>query len=133
MREAAAGTPVIAQLSHPGRQTNRFVARRPVAPSAEGGAVAMLGLFGRPRALTSEEVEAVVAGFGTAARLCREAGLDGVQVHAAHGYLLAQFLSPHINRRTDRWGGDVAGRARALLEAVRALAGRRGRRRSRSR
>jgi 2,4-dienoyl-CoA reductase-like NADH-dependent reductase (Old Yellow Enzyme family) len=119
VREAAAGTPVVAQLNHPGRQTNRFVAGTPVAPSA-GGAVPMLGLFGRPRALSADEVEAVVAGFGTAAKLVEQAGLDGVQVHAAHGYLLAQFLSPHVNRRTDEWGGDVTGRARALLAAVRA-------------
>src|SRR5689334_3245990 len=119
VREAAAGTPMVAQLNHPGRQTNRFVAGTPVAPSA-AGAVPMLGLFGRPRELSGDEVEAIVQAFGTAARLVEEAGLDGVQVHAAHGYLLAQFLSPHINRRTDAWGGDVAGRARALLEAVRA-------------
>ena len=119
VRRAAGETPMIAQISHPGRQTNRFVAGTPVAPSA-GDAVSMLGLFGRPRALSGAEIEEVVAAFGRAAALCEEAGLDGVQVHAAHGYLLAQFLSPHVNRRTDRWGGDVAGRARALLECVRA-------------
>lgn len=121
VREAAAGSPVIAQLNHPGRQTNRFLSLRPVAPSAEAGAVPMMGLFGRPRALSGTEIEAIVAGFGRAAALCQQAGLDGVQVHAAHGYLLAQFLSPHVNRRTDAWGGDVAGRARALLESVRAV------------
>jgi 2,4-dienoyl-CoA reductase-like NADH-dependent reductase (Old Yellow Enzyme family) len=119
VRQAAGSTPMIAQLNHPGRQTNRFIARTPVAPSASG-AVPMMGLFGKPRALAGEEVEAIVAAFGTAAALCEQAGLDGVQVHAAHGYLLAQFLSPHVNRRTDGWGGDVAGRARALLESVRA-------------
>ena len=121
VREAAADSPVIAQLNHPGRQTNRFLSLRPVAPSAEAGAVPMMGLFGRPRALAGAEVEEIVAGFGRAAALCEQAGLDGVQVHAAHGYLLAQFLSPHVNRRTDGWGGDVAGRARALIEAVRAV------------
>ncbi len=119
VRRAAAGTPVLAQLNHPGRQTNRFVAGTPVAPSATG-AVPMMGLFGRPRALSTGEVEEVVAGFGRASALCEEAGLDGVQVHAAHGYLLAQFLSPRTNRRTDRWGGAVADRARALLASVRA-------------
>jgi len=119
MRQAAGAVPMIAQLNHPGRQTNRFIARTPVAPSASG-AVPMMGLFGRPRALASDEIEAVVAGFGTASALCEQAGLDGVQVHAAHGYLLAQFLSPHVNRRRDEWGGDVAGRAHALLAAVRA-------------
>lgn len=121
VRDAAAGSPVIAQLNHPGRQTNRFVASRPVAPSADAGAVKMMGLFGKPRALTGAEVEGIVAAFGAAARRCEEAGLDGVQVHAAHGYLLAQFLSPYVNRRTDRWGGDLAGRSRALVESVRAV------------
>lgn len=125
VRRAATGVPVLAQLSHPGRQTNRFVSREPVAPS-DGGAVAMMGLFRRPRALSAAEVDDVVRGFGAAAARCEEAGLDGVQVHAAHGYLLAQFLSPHVNRRTDRWGGDVAGRAAALLGAVRAVRERTG-------
>lgn len=119
LRAAADGTPVVAQVNHPGRQTNRFLATRPVAPSA-ADAVPMLGLFARPRALESREIEDIVDRFGQVAARCEKAGLDGVQIHAAHGYLLAQFLSPHVNRRTDAWGGDVAGRARALLEAVRA-------------
>ncbi len=119
IREAAASSPVIAQLNHPGRQTNRFLATTPVAPSA-GQAVPMMGMFARPRELAAGEIEAIITAFGTAASLCHRAGLDGVQVHAAHGYLLAQFLSPHVNRRTDGWGGDLAGRSRALVEAVRA-------------
>lgn len=111
-------TPLLAQLNHPGRQTNRFMSWRPVAPSA-GRAVAMLGAFGRPRALHDHEIDAIVDRFVDAAVRCRDAGFDGVQVHAAHGYLLAQFLAPATNRRADRWGGDVGRRARALLEAVR--------------
>ena len=110
--------PVLAQLNHPGRQTNRFLAWTPVAPST-GPAVSMLGAFGRPRALEDDEVDAIVDRFVAAAVRCRDAGFDGVQVHAAHGYLLAQFLSPATNRRADRWGGDVARRAHALLEVVR--------------
>lgn len=119
VRRATGSTPVLAQLGHPGRQTNRFIANRPVAPSA-GAAVSMLGLFGKPRALSADEVRWLVGRFGAAAALVEEAGFEGVQVHAAHGYLLAQFLSPSTNRRTDEYGGDVPGRARALLEAVRA-------------
>ena len=119
VREAAAGTPMVAQLNHPGRQTNRFLSRRPVAPS-DVKAVSMLGLFAKPRALRADEIDQLVERFGDSARLVEQAGFDGVQVHAAHGYLLAQFLSPHLNRRDDEWGGDVAGRARALLSAVRA-------------
>lgn len=118
LRAAADGTPVVAQLNHPGRQTNRFLATRPVAPSA-ADAVPMAGLFARPRALEAPEIEDIVDRFGRTAARCEKAGLDGVQIHAAHGYLLAQFLSPHVNRRTDGWGGDVAGRARALIESVR--------------
>lgn len=110
--------PVVAQLNHPGRQTNRLMAWRPVAPSA-GRAVSMLGAFGRPRALDDDEIDAIVDRFVDAAVRCRDAGFDGVQVHAAHGYLLAQFLAPATNQRADRWGGDVARRARALLEVVR--------------
>lgn len=123
IRTAAGSSPLVAQLNHPGRQTNRFVAARPAAPSADAGAVPMLGLFGRPRELGASEVEGIVAGFGASARRCEQAGFEGVQVHAAHGYLLAQFLSPHVNRRTDRWGGALENRARALLEAVRAARG----------
>ena len=119
VRRATGATPLLAQLGHPGRQTNRFVAMTPVAPSA-GDAVSLLGLFGRPRELTADEIEWIVGRFGAAAAMVEEAGFEGVQVHAAHGYLLAQFLSPNTNRRTDQWGGDVPGRARALLESVRA-------------
>ncbi len=119
VKDACGAVPVLAQLNHPGRQTTRFLTRHPVAPSA-GDAVSMLGFFGRPRELSTAEIEDVVRRFGESAARVEQAGFDGVQVHAAHGYLLAQFLSPRTNRRTDEWGGEVAGRARALLEAVRA-------------
>lgn len=117
--DATGDVPLLAQLGHPGRQCTRYIAPTPVAPS-EVDAVALLGSFGRPRALTTGEVEGIVEAFAASAARCERAGLDGVQVHAAHGYLLAQFLSPLTNRRTDRYGGDVAGRATALLEVVRA-------------
>lgn len=119
VKDAVGDTPLVAQLGHPGRQTNRFIATTPVAPS-DTGAVRMLGLFGKPRALSVQEVRDIVRRFGESAARVEQAGLDGVQVHAAHGYLLAQFLSPRTNTRTDEYGGDVAGRARALLESVRA-------------
>jgi 2,4-dienoyl-CoA reductase-like NADH-dependent reductase (Old Yellow Enzyme family) len=59
-----------------------------------------------------------IAQFATAARLAKQAGFTGVQLHAAHGYLLSQFLSPLANRRTDRWGGSLENRARMLLETI---------------
>jgi 2,4-dienoyl-CoA reductase-like NADH-dependent reductase (Old Yellow Enzyme family) len=114
------GTPLLLQLNHAGRQTNRYSSGRPLAPSEVAG-VHVLGLFARPRALTEEGIADVVARFAAGATRAREAGFDGVQVHAAHGYLLAQFLSPLTNLRTDRWGGGLPGRARLLLEVVAAV------------
>jgi 2,4-dienoyl-CoA reductase-like NADH-dependent reductase (Old Yellow Enzyme family) len=115
----AAGNHLWMQISHPGRQTSRMSSSRPVAPSAEG--LRLLGLFARPRALRGEEIEDIVRRFATTAAIARETGFTGVQVHGAHGYLLAQFLSPVTNRRTDEWGGSLENRARLLLEIVRAV------------
>ena len=106
-----------AQISHAGRQTQKPVNPRPKAPSA-----VKLGLpggqFGMPVPLTEEEILTLIGRFATAARVCKEAGFTGVQIHAAHGYLLSQFLSPRSNQRDDRWGGSLENRARMLLFAV---------------
>ena len=106
-----------AQISHAGRQTFKIVNPHPKAPSA-----VKLGLpggqFGEPVALTIPEIEEIVRRFGICAAAVKEAGFTGVQVHAAHGYLLSEFLSPRSNLRQDRYGGELANRARALLEAV---------------
>jgi 2,4-dienoyl-CoA reductase-like NADH-dependent reductase (Old Yellow Enzyme family) len=115
----SAGGAVFAQISHAGRQTPISVNPAPKAPSAIP--VALPGKqFGIPVALTEAEIEALVQRFGAAAASCRAAGFSGVQLHAAHGYLLSAFLSPLANQRTDRWGGSLENRARFLLEAVRA-------------
>lgn len=106
-----------AQISHAGRQTQKAVNPHPKAPSA-----VKLGLpggqFGQPVALTEEEILNIIARFGTAARVCKETGFTGVQIHAAHGYLISQFLSPRSNQRDDRWGGSLENRARILLFTV---------------
>jgi 2,4-dienoyl-CoA reductase-like NADH-dependent reductase (Old Yellow Enzyme family) len=106
-----------AQISHAGRQTQKPVNPRPKAPSA-----VKLGLpggqFGMPVPLSDEEILTLIGRFATAARVCKEAGFTGVQIHAAHGYLLSQFLSPRSNQREDRWGGSLENRARMLLFAV---------------
>ncbi|MBX7099818.1 MAG: NADH:flavin oxidoreductase/NADH oxidase family protein [Myxococcaceae bacterium] len=114
----AHGAKVIVQLNHAGRQTPGYVAAHPLAPSAVA-AVKFMNSFGAPRAASLEELADVVKRFGDAAAVCAAAGFDGVQVHAAHGYLLNQFLSPLTNRREDRYGGSVENRARLLLECVR--------------
>jgi 2,4-dienoyl-CoA reductase-like NADH-dependent reductase (Old Yellow Enzyme family) len=115
----AAGNHLWMQISHPGRQTTRMSSSRPVAPSAEG--LKLLGLFAQPRALRGDEIKDIVRRFATTAAIARETGFTGVQVHGAHGYLLAQFLSPVTNRREDEWGGTLENRARLLLEIVRAV------------
>lgn len=117
---ACSEIPSLVQLNHPGRQCNRLSAWRPVGPSA-GENVHVLGMFGRPRALSTAAVEDVRDRFAHAARRVVDAGFRGVQVHAAHGYLLSQFLSAATNRRTDRYGGSLSGRARLLLETCEAV------------
>ena len=109
-----------AQISHAGRQTQKIVNKTPKAPSA-----VKLGLpggqFGQPVAMTEADINEVIRRFALCAAAVKEAGFTGVQVHAAHGYLLSQFLSPRSNLRTDQYGGSLANRARVLLEAVAAV------------
>jgi 2,4-dienoyl-CoA reductase-like NADH-dependent reductase (Old Yellow Enzyme family) len=108
------------QLNHAGRQSPRRLTPVPVAPSA----IPMKGFFGafaKPRALEAHEIEALIARFAAAAVVARDAGFAGVQIHAAHGYLISQFLSARTNRRDDAWGGDAARRSRFLIEIVRAM------------
>ncbi|WP_278313285.1 NADH:flavin oxidoreductase/NADH oxidase family protein [Lolliginicoccus levis] len=115
----SSGSQVWAQINHPGRQIPANLNMRPVAPSAvrlTGSA----GLYLTPRELTDSEIVGLVAKFAETARVLVSAGFDGIEIHAAHGYLISQFLSPATNRRTDRWGGDARNRRRFLLEVVRA-------------
>jgi 2,4-dienoyl-CoA reductase-like NADH-dependent reductase (Old Yellow Enzyme family) len=109
-----------AQLSHSGRQTPAVVNRHPKSASD-----VRLGLpggqFGEPEPLTRAEIGELVERWGIAAKACQDAGFTGVQVHAAHGYLMSQFLSPLANRRTDDYGGSLENRARLLLDVIAAI------------
>jgi len=110
------------QINHPGRQMRANLGQETKAPSAValelGKASAM---FAVPREMTESDIAEVVQRFASTARLAEAAGFDGVEIHAAHGYLLSQFLSPITNRRQDRWGGSLENRARLLLEVIRAV------------
>ncbi|MFC8710851.1 NADH:flavin oxidoreductase/NADH oxidase family protein [Streptomyces sp. NPDC057197] len=116
------GGAVWMQINHPGRQIQADMPGVVWGPSAVGVDLGRhSGRFGRPSAMTAEQIEATVRRYAVTARRAEQAGFDGVEVHAAHGYLLSQFLSPLVNRRTDRWGGSLENRARMLLDVVRAV------------
>ncbi len=108
------------QLSHAGRQVPKTVSPEPVGPSASTLAIPG-GQFAPSRALTVAEIEDIIARFANAARVSKEAGFTGVQIHGAHGYLLSSFLNPRVNQRDDEWGGSLENRARLLIRTVRAV------------
>ena len=110
------GAKVMVQLNHPGKQVPKTIAKETVAPSAVPLGNGLNKLFSTPRALTTSEVEELVQKFVTSAKVAKEVGFSGVQIHAAHGYLISQFLSPHDNRRTDKYGGSLENRMRFLKE-----------------
>ncbi len=109
------------QLNHPGKQAPKGLNRETVAPSAVPFRDDMKAFFATPRELTDAEVHALVARFGKAAGIVKQAGFTGVQIHGAHGYLVSQFLSPHHNVRTDDWGGTPEKRRRFVLEVYQAM------------
>jgi len=113
------GSQLWAQISHPGRQCPRLVNLHPLAPSEVQ--LELAGNFGRPRAATDADIADIIRRFAHTAGVLQRAGFDGVEVHAAHGYLISQFLSARTNQRQDRWGGSVENRAHLLLEVVRAV------------
>jgi 2,4-dienoyl-CoA reductase-like NADH-dependent reductase (Old Yellow Enzyme family) len=116
----SAGNHLWMQISHAGRQTPSQVNKTPKAPSAVKVGLPG-GQFGEPVALTEDEILDLIGRFAVAAEAALEAGFTGVQIHAAHGYLLSSFLNPRANVRTDKWGGTLENRARFLMEAVKAV------------
>ncbi|MFI8461829.1 NADH:flavin oxidoreductase [Kitasatospora sp. NPDC085464] len=118
------GALAIVQLVHAGRYAGpweEYGSRPRLAPSAIPFELTP-GRVVTPQEIAPEEIEETVDAFVRAARLCERAGFDGVDIHAAQGFLLSGFLSPRTNRRTDQWGGDFEGRTRLVLEVVRRAA-----------
>jgi 2,4-dienoyl-CoA reductase-like NADH-dependent reductase (Old Yellow Enzyme family) len=115
----ALGGKIVSQIAHCGRQTRSAATGEPllVAPSSIPSPV----FREVPRALTDQEIQGVIDRFAAAAGRVAAAGYDGVQVHAAHGYLLSSFLSRHTNVRRDRWGGSLENRFRIVGETLKAV------------
>ncbi|KAJ6007327.1 hypothetical protein N7540_011303 [Penicillium herquei] len=116
------GSLIFAQLCHPGRQAPDNVQKYPISASDVQLEGRTLGsLFGKPRAMVKEDFAEVIEGFAHAAEYCYRAGFDGIELNAAHGYLLTQFLSPSTNLRTDQYGGSIENRSRIIMEITDAI------------
>ncbi|KAB5530537.1 NADPH dehydrogenase [Coniochaeta sp. 2T2.1] len=125
------------QLAHAGRKANTFApwhykgaGVRDVVPVEQGGwpdnvwapsAVPFSATYPDPKAMTVEEIEGLVQSWADAARRAVEAGMDTIEIHAAHGYLMTQFLSPLSNKRTDKYGGSFENRTRLLIDVIKAV------------
>ncbi len=113
------GTKIFCQMYHPGRQSTPYVngGVQTLAPSA----IKDPALFNMPREITVEEIKTLVKEFGEAAARVKKSGFDGIEIHAGHGYLIAEFLSPFTNKRTDKYGGCFENRVRILDEIYAAI------------
>jgi len=120
----AHGAKIFAQLSHCGREVVPAFAGLSEAVSASD--VTDLSTGTRPRALTVAEIERIVERWGDAAARCKTAGFDGIEIHAGHGYLISQFLTPYTNRRTDAYGGSLENRVKLLRDIYRTIRSRVG-------
>ncbi|WP_438616874.1 NADH:flavin oxidoreductase/NADH oxidase family protein [Mammaliicoccus sciuri] len=104
------------QINHPGKQSPKNLSKEPVAPSSIPVGGNLSNVFNHPRALKHDEILGIIKRFGNTAYIAKKAGFTGVQIHAAHGYLINQFLSPYHNKRNDAWGGSLENRMRFLME-----------------
>ena len=110
------GSKIAFQLVHAGRQTEKSViGQTPIGPSSKGRDPVY---FVKPKEMNADEIQEVIQAFGKAATRAVEAGADGIQLHAAHGYLINQFISPFFNQRKDEWGGSDENRFRFLKEII---------------
>ena len=115
----AHGSLIVAQLSHPGRQGTKWLNPNPISASDVHLTIKWAGNeFAKPRPMTKQDIKENIRHWGETAYWCHKAGFDGVQVHCAHGYLLAQFLSPSTNKRTDEYGGSLENRSRIVFEII---------------
>ncbi|MCZ8344293.1 MAG: NADH:flavin oxidoreductase/NADH oxidase family protein [Leptospira sp.] len=113
------GGKIWVQINHPGRQILAKLGGEVLAPSAIQVNLGKLSkLMGIPKELNEEKIKELIQRFGITAKQAESAGFDGVEIHAAHGYLISQFLSPLTNQRNDNWGGSLKNRSRFLVEII---------------
>ncbi|GEK56958.1 2,4-dienoyl-CoA reductase [Pseudoalteromonas espejiana] len=113
---------IVMQINHPGRQVFKNMGGKAFSASDIALDVGKHShLFTQPKAMTQSDINDVIMRFTQTALQAEKAGFNGVQIHAAHGYLLAQFLSPLTNKRDDKWGGSLENRARLLLEITKSV------------
>ena len=116
------GSLMLGQLNHPGRQIDCKIQPYPVSASDIQQEGEVLGFrAAKPRAASSRDLGRIIKGFAHSAEYLEEAGYDGIEIHAAHGYLLSQFLSPKTNRRLDQYGSTFKNRARLIAEIAEAV------------
>ncbi|GLI54554.1 oxidoreductase [Propionigenium maris DSM 9537] len=113
---------IVAQLAYGGSQGTYTGNREILGPSA----VPEIGTGVVPKEMTVKDIQMLIKAFGDTAVRAKKAGFDGVQLHASHGYLLSQFLTPHHNRRKDEYGGSIENRARIIFEIYEEIRGRVG-------
>lgn len=112
------GGSIVVQMVHAGGQaSSEVIGVKPIAPSA----VQAEQFPGIPQEMSLEQIESVITAFGEAACRAKHAGMDGVQLHGAHGYMINQFLSPHLNKRTDEYGGGIENRTRFALRVYKTV------------
>ena len=113
------GALAIMQINHPGRQVQKSLGGKVIAPSAVPMKLGRHSKrFHAAEVMTSAQIDDVKSRFVATACQAKQAGFDGIEIHAAHGYLLSQFLSPLLNKREDCWGGNLCNRARLLVNIV---------------
>lgn len=109
------------QINHPGKQSPKYLSKTPVSPSAVAFKAPLSAMFNQPRALTEKEIYDLIERYAYAAKVSKDNGFTGVQIHGAHGYLVSQFLSPRHNIRTDQWGGTIENRMRFVSQVYQAM------------
>ncbi|KAF3058210.1 NADPH dehydrogenase [Daldinia childiae] len=117
----ANGSLIVAQVTHPGRQLAARIRKDTISASAIQHPPKNGTIYAEPREATKEDIARVIDGFAHAAEYLDKAGFDGIQLHGAHGYLIAQFLSELSNHRTDEYGGSISNRLRFVSEIAKEI------------